>query len=93
MNQQIHHLLFSESLLKFTKYVIPPPRIKFCKTHPYRYVDDMSYFKLGVAPGSDVPPELQIKVDILKSQQSEERYRDDSTSDQEGDLKLPKIVA
>ena len=67
-------LIFSESLLKFTKYAIPP-RIKFCKTHLYR------------------PPELQAKMDRLKSQQCEERDRDDSTSDQEGNLKIPKIVA
>ena len=39
------------------------------------------------------PPELQVKMGRLKSQQSEERDIDDSTSDQEGDLKLPKKVA
>ena len=51
---------FSESLLKFTEYEIPP-RIKFCNTHPYRPVDEMSHVKLGVPPSTDLPPELQSK--------------------------------
>ena len=76
-------LTFSESLLKFTEYAIQA-RVKFRKTHPYRPADDMPYIKMGVAPGSDLPPELQAKMDRLKSQQSaaarqeEERDRDDS---------------
>ena len=74
-----------------SEYAIPP-RIKFCKTHPCRPVNDMSHIKLGVAPDTDLPPELQAKMDRLKSQQSEERDRDDTTSDQEDNLKSPEIV-
>ena len=40
---------------------------------------------------TDLPPELQANMDGLKSQQSEERDRDDTTSDQEDNLKSHKI--
>ena len=77
-------LTFSESLLKFTEYAIQA-RVKFRKTHPYRPADDMPYIKMGIAPGTDLPPELQAKMDRLKSQKSaaarlndDDRERDDS---------------